>query len=341
MRFNGERVAVAGVSSVGTAPQKRRRGYLRRVMVQGLRDQRDRGQSLGVLYGSLAAIYQRFGYAVASAHYDYAIDPRDVRFASGPEPDGEVRVTGIEALPLLKEIYRTFATPRNGLIHRGETLWRDGPFADVDVRDGPVYAAIYEEGEEALGYAIYTNREWEFGDAAERTQLLTLREMAWLTPSAHIALWRHLGAHDLVYRIRARGMPEDDPLFHLLEEPRLLRRTMRDGVMWRVVDVEQALPQRPYGTAANLVFELDDPLCDWNCGVWELETDGPSATVRRSRRAAQLRLPVHSLSAMVSGFLSATALAEMGRVEVVDPTALIDWDRAFATRYRPHCMDNF
>ncbi len=44
---------------------------------------------------------------------------------------------------------------------------------------------------------------------------------------------------------------------------------------------------------------------------------------------------------MVSGFLSATALADMGRVEVVDAGVLHDWDRAFATRYRPHCMDNF
>jgi hypothetical protein len=44
---------------------------------------------------------------------------------------------------------------------------------------------------------------------------------------------------------------------------------------------------------------------------------------------------------MVSGFLSATALADMGRVEVTDPSALNDWDRAFATRYRPYCMDDF
>lgn len=341
MRFNGERIAVAGVSSVGTLPTKRRRGYLRRAMERSFGDQRDQGQSLAILHASLATIYQRFGYSVASTHYDYRIDPLDIRFASGPEPGGETRITDRDELPLLKQIYRSFATPRNGLVHRGDALWRAGPFADEDPKDGPVYAAVYEEDGEALSYIIYTNRETASGAPAGRTQLLTVRDYAWLTPEAYVAIWQHIGAHDLVGEVYVRNAPEDDPLFYLLQEPRCIQRRARDGLMLRVIDVERALPQRPYGAPAALSFELIDEACDWNHGLWELETDGPNTEVRRSRRAPQLRIPIHALGALVNGYLSATALAEMGRLEVADHASLQDWDRAFATRYRPHCSSDF
>ncbi len=341
MRFNGERIAVAGVSAVGTLPSKRRRGFVRRLTLQAFRDQRDRGQSIAILYASLAAIYQRYGYSVAAAEYDYSIDPLDVRFASGPEPTGQVRITDSSELPLLKDLYRAFAEPRNGLVHRGEALWRAGPFADEESKDGPRYVAMYEEEGQALGWAIYTNREAEFHDPAERSQLLTVRDLGWLTPSAYVALWRHLGAHDLVRRIHVRNAPEDDPIFYLLEEPRRLRRRARDGIMLRVVDVERALPQRPYGATASLTFELFDEQCDWNQGVWELETDGRSGEVRRSRRVPQLRMSAHALGAMVNGYLAPTALARMGRLDVADHASLEEWDRAFATAYRPHCMNSF
>ena len=64
MRFNGARIAVAGVTAVGTLPHKRRRGYLGRTMLASLVRQRGAGQAIAILHAPLAAIYQRYGYAV-------------------------------------------------------------------------------------------------------------------------------------------------------------------------------------------------------------------------------------------------------------------------------------
>ena len=48
-RLNGAQVDVAAVTAVGTMPNKRRRGYLRRIMTQSFHDQRDAGQHFAIL----------------------------------------------------------------------------------------------------------------------------------------------------------------------------------------------------------------------------------------------------------------------------------------------------
>jgi len=52
MYLNGECTDVAGVSMVATLPEFRRRGLLRDLMQRGLREQRERGQSLAILWAS-------------------------------------------------------------------------------------------------------------------------------------------------------------------------------------------------------------------------------------------------------------------------------------------------
>lgn len=345
MRYGGNRLAVAGVTMVGTLPNKRRRGYLRRAMERSFVEQRERGQSIAILYASMAAIYQRFGYAVASTHYHYAIDPRDVRFALEDAPPGSVTVREASLDDAAKGgpldlVYRAYAEPRTLMLHRGRALWETGALERPKEPDGPNFVAFYEEDGELQGYVIYVNRP-HFRHMYDRDQLLTVKDMAWTTPRAYVALWQHLGAHDLVYRIEQPRAAEDDPAFRLLEEPRRLRRTGRDGILLRVVDVEAALAGRPYGEAGAFTFELTDALCEWNRGIWRLETDGRESRVTRSAEAPALHLTAHALGAMIAGYLPPSRLAEMGRIEAARPEELGAWNRAFATRHRPFCADAF
>ena len=340
-KLNGADVAVAAVTGVGTLPHKRRRGYLRAVMVKSFGRYRDEGRPLAILTASLAAIYQRFGYAHTAPHMTYRVDPREIGFAAGPRPTGSVRLSGKDELPLLRSLYERFIADRSGPIQRDDLLWETQTLQDTEKEYFSVQVAVYEEEGEALGYVVYQNETHDHGDWAERWQRLTMRELIWLRPSAYVALWEHLAAHDLVFEIRARYGNEDDPLFYLLEEPRRLNAQSYDEVFTRIVDVEAALSARSYGQAASLAFEVFDNECDWNRGVWELESDGPRAEARRSQRAPQISLSVHSLAALLCGTLSATELADLGRLEVADHASLPDWDRAFAVRGRPFLLNAF
>lgn len=363
-QLNGAPVPTAGVTSVGTLPHRRRRGHLRRIMEASFRRQREAGQSIAILWGAHTAIYQRFGFAVVARDAHYDIRPSDIDFnvplgLPSPPPPGDIRITTNPTADDLRPIYDAYIAGRNGDIHRSDDLWRFGPL-HPNKSQGPLYAAIYSEPHPAhpqaappapLGYALYTVRDGLYGPTGEdrdpdESQRLTLRELVATSPAAYRALWQTIAGHDLVRRIHYTNAPEDDPLFDLIQEPRLLRRSTRDGIMARIVDLAAALPQRPYGAPLALRLRVIDRDCDWNDGLWDFHTDGRHTTVERipgerHTHSPQLTLPIHSLASLLTGYRSASQLVRIARAHAAPGLDLPAIDRAFATSHRPHCLQHF
>ena len=349
MRFNGERAHVAGVTAVGTDPTKRRRGYLRFAMEHSLDEQYERGQSLAALYASQAGIYQRFGYAICSRRHRYEIDPLDLNFVHAPTPTGQLSIANAKDLPedavVVRDLYRKFMQPRNGLLHRGLNLWNAEVLSEPDdIQEGPIRVLLYEEDGEALGYMVYTSREdrsLNAFSAGQRDQRMTIREYGWLTPEAYVAMWQFAAGQDLVYRIHLNDAPSDDPILHFARDPRTLRVDVGDGILVRIVDLPRALMTRKYQVESELTFRVIDDLCDWNQGTWKLSTGPEGADIRQVDEAPQLTMDVFTMAHLATGALSATYAHRLGRIEASDKSALIRADHLFATEYAMHCMNHF
>ena len=80
-RVNGKAMAMAGISTVGTRPEYRRMGLLRKIMTRAFAEQKERGQSIAGLWASQAAIYQRYGFTQAGMNRNYAVDSVDIALA--------------------------------------------------------------------------------------------------------------------------------------------------------------------------------------------------------------------------------------------------------------------
>jgi predicted acetyltransferase len=345
VRINGAAVAVAGVTMVATLPELRRLGLLRRIMGRALALQRERGQSVAMLWASFGAIYQRFGYGPASNEAFYTFDPRRVPLHPGGRVAGRVELLERDrAFAQIKPVYVEHATPRNLLLHRGQAMWE---FNVLREQDGArVHVAAYRAESGALrGYVAYETQgpaQLQRPETLSPNQELRVRDLVALDVEAYRALWSYLLAHDLVRTIQMGPLAEDDPAPLLVTEPRQLQRRLSDGIWMRIVDVERALAQRPYACAGELAIEVrGDDLCDWNQGTWMLRTDGPKAQVARGRRGPDLVLPPRSLAALFSGHSSATQLFRAGLLDARDSDTLARADALFATAYRPHCADLF
>ena len=88
VRVNGKAVSTACVTTVGTMPEFRRQGMQRSVMTRSLEWHRASGQPLAMLWASFGAIYQRYGYGVASSHVQYKADPRYIALRD-PAPESQ------------------------------------------------------------------------------------------------------------------------------------------------------------------------------------------------------------------------------------------------------------
>lgn len=343
MRLNGGVAPTAGITFVGTLPQYRQAGCLRQVTTTHFEQLHAAGeQPLAALIASQAAIYQRYGYTVVSTRHVYRIEPRFLQFAPLPDssrPAGRLRELGENETEVLKQIYRDFCAHRTGYLHRGQPTWAAGPLSPPP-RSGFLFKMVYEEKGVPEGYMIYTVSPQSAGDG-EPWQRVTVRDLSWLTPRAYIALWRHLQAMALAGHVEWLRVPVDDPLPHLLLEPRRLNLTAKDGLLARVVDVARALPLRGYDAEGALTFELLDTLCPWNAGRFRLEASPQGAEVKRTTADAQAVLPVETLAMLLFGQISPTRAVRMGRMAITEKADLSSWDHLFATRHKPFCADFF
>jgi predicted acetyltransferase len=173
-----------------------------------------------------------------------------------------------------------------------------------------------------------------------RSQRISVSDFAYLDLEAYRGLWDFLAAHDLVREVEWQQVPEDDPVPHLLAEPNELQRRTGAAIWMRVTDVQEALRQRPYGEDGALTIRVVDPLCDWNAGIFGIESAGGATEVSHAGGDGDVTVPIASLAVLLAGHRSATQLARAGLVDG-DEKALGVADGLFATTFTPWCPDGF
>lgn len=339
MHWHGQTIGCGGVTSVGTLPNYRRRGFLRQMMTQAFAEMRAADQPLAMLYASMAAIYQRFGYGIAGLVHSAEFDPRTVRFVDDVPTPGRVRIVrGEQILTSLMAAYARFAPARTLALVRDAEHWRKRQLFQWDPNAPPNLFAVYEEGGEPLGYVVYAvDREQRRGP----DQKPRVHEFVATTPAAHRALLQYLLAYDLAFAVRFTNLPVDDPLFQQVQEPRDLNLELRDGVLVRLVDVQKALELRDYDADGALSFVLTDDMCPWNAGAWTLTVEGGRGRLARASGTPELTLGQRALALLVCGTLGATQLARMGIIPPADRRSLRSADALFHSDSAPYCADFF
>ena len=141
VQVNGVTTAMHGVTAVGTNPTYRRRGFVRRLISDLLLRAYEQGCSASILLASMGAIYQRFGYGLASTIVEYRFDPRDVAMQVERSPAGTMQIGhASEFRDVIRALYKRFSTPRNMLAHRAPVTW-DSLMRDTG--SAPTWAAVH------------------------------------------------------------------------------------------------------------------------------------------------------------------------------------------------------
>ncbi|MFG2135058.1 GNAT family N-acetyltransferase [Streptomyces sp. NPDC048751] len=335
----GGSLPVAGTASVGVAPTHRRRGILTSMMraqLTGLHEQQR--EPIAALRPSEAGIYGRYGYGPATAGNQLRCDRRAMCFRPGTDfGDGTVRLRHADqARPLLEKVYDQVRAATVGWPDRQTAHWA-GRLADHPHRRGGAtslrFAVHHERDGRATGYALYRHNEAPdgLGGSAGVVQVV---ELAACSSQSYAALWRFLAGIDLVTWIDYEGAV-DEPLPHLLAEPRAVRAAPVDRLWLRTVDVDRALAGRSYSLPLDLILEVQDDFCPWNSGRHRLQAEGGSAVCEPTTAPADLRLTAAELGAAFLGGTSLTTLAAAGLVEELRRGALSVASAAFRGEREP------
>jgi predicted acetyltransferase len=317
---------VAGVTWVGVKPTHRRRGLLTGLMRRQLDDLHAAGEAVAALWAAEGAIYQRFGYGPAAWDVSLKV-PSGAAFASPVAANG-LRLVEPDAA-VLGPIYDQAAERATGWTARGPQWW---PFRLHDPEHRRAGAtslrAVLADGPGGVeGYALYaTDPKWSGGVPGG---VVKVRELVSTTADARARLWRYLLDLDLMDRVEAWAVAPDEPLLHLLAEPRSAVPTLKDNLWVRLVDVRAALATRCYAMDVDLVLEVADEFCPWNAGRWRLKGGPHGATCTATTDAAELELRVADLGAAYLGGTTLVARAAAGQVVERRPGALTEASLAF------------
>jgi predicted acetyltransferase len=142
-----------------------------------------------------------------------------------------------------------------------------------------------------------------------------LNELTALNRDAHVALWQHVLGMDLVENVEMWRFWLDDPIQHLLADPRRLRVTTRDDLHLRVVDVVALLQARRYSREDAVVIEVRDDANADIAGRYRVEGGLDGATATRTDAAADIVLDAAALGSLLLGDVSAAALHRAGIID--------------------------
>jgi predicted acetyltransferase len=319
----------AGVTWVGVAPTHRRQGILTQMMNELHADADAHGEALVMLTASEGAIYQRFGYGVASQCRVTEIDRRrtEVRAEHRPQP-GEVMLADGKNDVVLEQIAALHDRVRRQCV--GDI---DRPLANFrlsrESRGAGARWAVHTDG-----YASWkVTAKWYNGHPAHEMELY---DLVAATPEAHAALWHTVLSVDLVGPIRSfRSVSVDDHLPHLLTDPRALRTVELNDMLWiHVRDVRTALGARSYGTEDSLVIEVDGDR-------WKIDGSPEGAVVKPAKRRPDLVMDGAALGSIYLGGFRPSELVRGRRIEARNPGVLRRADHFFSADRRPYTSTSF
>ncbi len=313
MTVPGAMAAAAGVTWIAVMPTHRRRGILTSLMRRQIDDIHERGEPIAVLWASDARIYGRFGYGRASWHASFTVRDGEGALSSWAPADPGLRLRVTEPQAALAELAKVY-----------DTLLPAQP--GFFIRNEPWWNRIVEDPDEGRPRSA---------------------------PLRCVLAWSDLLSRDLVSEVTARLRPADDPLLHLLADPRRARPQVSDGLWVRIIDVPAALAARRYAAPLDTVIEVTDEMCPWNAGRWRVRASGPvlggpgitpgagTAECERTSADPDVILPAATLGAVYLGGTPLGPLARAGLATEVRSGALPALSAAFSWDPAPWCPTIF
>jgi predicted acetyltransferase len=326
-----------GVTVVGVYPTHRRRGVLRAMMTEQLKDLHERAQPIASLWASEETIYGRFGYGLAAWCGQIKLARTWAAYAQPLERRGRVRFMSAEqALEAFPAVWEALMRERPGAFRRTQDWWqlRTLRLPDEEKSNPKRFAALELDGS-VQAYAIY--RQFPSFDEGSANSRIEVVEVIGATPEASAEMWRFVLDIDWYASLEASLLPTDHALFTLLATPRRARFRMGDSLWVRLVDVGAALSGRAYATDGKIVFDVKDTVCPWNEGHWKVE----SGEASRTDEAADVALDVEALGSAYLGAVSFAQLRDGLRIEELTDGAVARADAVFEWRPFPWCPEIF
>jgi predicted acetyltransferase len=298
MRFDGHSVKMSGIGGVGTLPEARKGGHIRRIFEKLL----PQAYEKGVIFSSLAPFshdfYRKFGYEIACNRNRITISTGDL---SEIKPSGEfVHILPGDDISLLAEVHSAYIENINHGIHRD--YWPDNRMWKRFTRDDPCATGTYlylwkDEAGKARSYIKYQD-VLEDGE-----HNMSVVELAFIDRKGLFGALGIVGGLSAQFRNFKWLMPAFIDPFDFTGDAWSIQQEIRPRDMTRVVNVKSALElmRRPRGEG-EYVIEIEDSNISANSGRYFVQFGAEGSKVSTTKKDADVSCGMLTLSQLVTGY---------------------------------------
>lgn len=293
---------MGGLTGVGTYPEYANMGLMNKLMLQALRNMRERKQSVSYLYPYSIPYYRRKGWEIISDKI--AFEVQDTQLPKLRMVPGNVERVTIEHEDI-RTIYKQFALQNHGAMLRNELAWEEYLRW---VLDDMVVAIYYDSNDLPMGYLLYWVAE----------EIFHIKEMVFINEEARTGLWNFIHAHFSMITLVKGNIYKDEPLAFILDDGDI-KETIAPYFMARIVDIKLFIEQYPFKTQEShcqLVFNVHDPMLEWNQGTFTLFVDKlGKGILKQGGGKPTVFINIPTLTTMLMGYKRPTYLSRIGRFQ--------------------------
>ncbi|ANZ43838.1 GNAT family N-acetyltransferase [Cloacibacillus porcorum] len=291
---------IAFITSVSTYPEYSGMGLMSQLMKKGLREMRDNGQSLSLLYPYSIPLYRKKGWEIISDKMSFTI--RDVQLPKNIEVPGYVRRVSWEDSDFM-DLHTQFAKQTHGCLFRNNLAWDEYWKWDEDDTTVAIY---YREDDLPRGYMVYLIKD----------DVMYIKEMIYLDMESRKGLWKYIGAHEsMVSEVRGYNYFSEPIAFSFDDSE--IKETIRPYIMGRIVDTKMFLEKYRFRGEAegDVTLRISDSFLEWNDQSLTLDIFGGKCGITNAISRRHASMSIGTLTTLLLGYKRASELAELERIE--------------------------
>ena len=297
MRFDGSSVKMSGIGGVGTLPEARKGGLVRRIFEQLLPEAYETGAILSNLTPFSHDFYRMFGYEIACARYELTIP---ARYFQKLKPTGEfVQIFPGDDTAALQEVHSAYISGVNHGICRD--YWPDNRawkrFIEKDPYSTGIFLYLWKDDTgKPRGYIKYE-------DIEDEEHIMSVKELAFTGRDGLYGALGLVGGLSAQFKEFRWLMPTFVDPFDFVGEAWDIEPLIKPREMSRVINVKAALEimRRPEGTGEYIVG-VEDANLPVNTGTYLVEFGPEGTRVSSTTKEPHISCDIRVLSQLVTGY---------------------------------------
>jgi predicted acetyltransferase len=294
-RFNGHTVEMGGVGAVGTLPESRKGGYVRKIFEKILPAMLEDGKIFSYLHPFSYPFYRKFGYELCYQPNRATIPMK--YFREYPFPDGMEQYFPGSDISDISAVYHEFVKNKNLPLVRDEAHFRRRMDKDPYMTDFYTYLHRDKDGK-ADAYIFF------FSDGGIEDRELRVKDFAWTTPEAFCAMLGFIGGLGAFMTFKWDAPPSVN-LASIFTEAFDFTIENPPWGMNRILNLPRALELLvPPEKNGRVTVSVTDAHLPSNSGAYSIEWESGAVSVKRASDFANLETDIQTLTQLVTGFLS-------------------------------------